>query len=136
MLASVHLPRMGNFLNGMPGPDHHPSGPSFWQFAAAGGRGRSASRGCFDCAMVGCRIGIGIGAITSPADRAGTAEMSTSLPTSTGLACQRGAVTRGYLTEQAVAYYEERARTGLLLRPRPCSNAPVDLAADAQAVMM
>jgi hypothetical protein len=54
------LPRMGNFLNGMPGPDHHPSGPSFWQFAAAGGSGRSASRGCFDCAMVGCRIGIGI----------------------------------------------------------------------------
>ena len=40
------LPRMGNFLNGMPGPDHHPSGPSFWQLpllAAVGGVRRAAA---------------------------------------------------------------------------------------------
>ena len=40
------LPRMGNFLNGMPGPDHHPSGPSFWQLpllAAVGGVRRVAA---------------------------------------------------------------------------------------------
>jgi hypothetical protein len=37
---------MGNFLNGMPGPDHHPSGPSFWQLpllAAVGGVRRAAA---------------------------------------------------------------------------------------------